>query len=49
MSGVFIIGYILMSTQREKVLEFLKLQPLIKFKARDIAEGIITQYPEDYA
>ena len=35
-------------SQPQRVFELLKQSPLKKFKARDIAEGIVTLFPEDY-
>lgn len=35
-------------SQSQKVFELLKQSPLKKFKAREIAEGIVTLFPEDY-
>lgn len=35
-------------SQPQRVFELLKQSPLKKFKAREIAEGIITLFPEDY-
>ena len=36
-------------SQPQKVFELLKQSPLKKFKAREIAEGVIDLFPEDYA
>ena len=35
-------------SQSQKVFELLKQSPLKKFKAREIAEGVINLFPEDY-
>ena len=35
-------------SQPQRVFELLKQSPLKKFKAREIAEGIVTLFPEDY-
>lgn len=36
-------------SQTQKIVQFLKANPLEKFTARDIAVAIIEKYPEDYA
>ena len=35
-------------SQPQRVVEFLKTSPNNKFTAREIAEGIVTTYPDDY-
>ena len=35
-------------SQPQKVFEFLKSQPLQQFTAREIAEAIVKNYPDDY-
>jgi len=35
-------------SQPQKVVEFLKQNPTEKFSARQIADGIVSQFPEDY-
>lgn len=35
-------------SQAQKIVEFLKSNPVQRFTARQIAEGIVARYPEDY-
>ena len=35
-------------SQSQKVVNFLLANPLTRFGAREIAQAIVTQYPEDY-
>lgn len=35
-------------TQAQKVVNFLQAKPLIRFTAKEIANAIVDQYPEDY-
>lgn len=36
------------ASQSQKVANFLKTNPLTRFSAREIADAIVTQHPEDY-
>ncbi len=36
-------------SQSQKVIEFLKRNPNVRFNARQIADAIVSEYPEDYA
>ena len=45
----FIFGKMMSKlSQAQRIHEFLKANPLQKFKAKDIATGIIEMFPEDY-
>lgn len=45
----FIFGKMMSKlSQAQRIHEFLKASPLQKFKAKDIATGIIEMFPEDY-
>ena len=45
----FIFGKMMSKlTQTQRIHEFLKANPLQKFKAKDITTGIIEMFPEDY-
>lgn len=45
----FILGKMMsVLSQAQRIHEFLKASPLQKFKAKDIATGIIEMFPEDY-
>ncbi|WP_121627396.1 COG2958 family protein [Poseidonibacter antarcticus] len=36
-------------SQSQKIIEFLKINPNERFNARQIADAIVSEYPEDYA
>lgn len=49
--GINIIYFAIMPPripQHQKVINYLKTNPLIRFAAKEIAKAIVDQYPEDY-